>query len=183
MERLGSRERKLIALLLLVLVVALAYLAVIVPVLNGFDQRREQRALSTLRYQRNERLIASVPRLRRVLEAQEPERRKFVLAARDAAEAQDYLQERLRTFLSEAGSDLTAAEPVETAAGAAAISGSARLTYPQALDVIKRVQNDQPYLLIDGLTIVANQALVTGRLDTLDVKIDISIPFAPATQR
>ena len=181
MDRFGQRERRLLAILILLAVVALLYFIAVQPIMRGFSARSAQRVITTLHYQRNERVIASIPKLRRALEAQEPERRKFVLAVRDQSSAQDYLQERLRTVLAATGSDLSGAETIETLAGYAATSGSARLSYPQLLHTVQRLQEDQPYVLLDGITIVANQALVSGQLDTMDVKIDLSIPFSPAS--
>ncbi len=180
--RFGTRERKLLAVGILVLVVVLAYLAIVAPIVRGFAERRDERETQLLRYQRNERLIASVPRLRRVVEQQAPQRRRFVLEASDQAEARDYLQERLRSVLAGVGTDLANAEAVEGEQGAVAISGTARMSYPQLLHLMQKIQNDEPFVLLDGITVVANQALASGQLDTMDVKIDISIPYSPAAQ-
>ena len=70
MKPLSPRERKLVAVALLLGVIALIWIALLQPVLDGFTERAEQRAELADRYAQNERLIGRIGQLRRVAEQQ-----------------------------------------------------------------------------------------------------------------
>jgi len=175
-------QRKAIAIAMLLMAVAVVYLLMVRPVLDTLAEQRDRRELLTLQYQRGERLVASIPRMRHIIEMQAPQQAQFVITARSDAAARDYLQERLRDTLAKLGADLSSAEAVDSPPGSVAISATTKLAMPQLLQLMSRMENEKPYVLLNGLNIAANDALVSGRLDPVDVKIDLSIPYTPAAQ-
>ena len=59
------------------------------------------------------------------------------------------------------------------------------LTLPlYALDQLTKflgdLQNQSPYLVITNVTIAADRAFQSGRLDIMDVKVDVAIPYSRA---
>ncbi len=74
MTSLSDRERRLVAILILIALIALGWLAIVSPILSGFEARAAERERLTLVQASNERLIDNVARLRRTAEAQRANR-------------------------------------------------------------------------------------------------------------
>lgn len=176
---LSARERKLVAIALLIAVIAAIQLIVVGPILSGFAEREALRATLTQRYAYNERLIASVPRFRRQAETQRRQVRAFVIGARDEAHANAQLTERLRDTVGTAGGEFLASELPTAAAGTARVAVTMRMTLDQLVALLDRLQNDRPLLVIESLNVAADQALVDGALTPLDIRLEVSIPFVP----
>jgi hypothetical protein len=85
--------------------------------------------------------------------------------------------------LSRAGGDLRGADGVETRPGWVGASVSGVVTYDQMLRLLENLANATPYLSIDALSVTADRAITTNRLEPMDVRIEASIPFAPAKPR
>ena len=118
---LSARERKLIAVALLLAVVALIWAIVIGPVISGFASRAEQRTQLRAEYQRNSRLINAIPALRRRAEKQQSVRDQLVIAAPNATLARDRLRERLRREFTVAGGQVTAVQDLPGQPGAVSV--------------------------------------------------------------
>ncbi len=176
---LSARERKLVAIGLLIAAIAMLQLAIIRPILTGFAERDALRATLIQRYAYNERLIASVPRFRRQAEGQRRHVQAFVIRARDEAQANVQLTERLRGAVGSAGGEFMASELPTAAAGTARVAITMRMTLDQLVALLDRLQNDKPYLVIESLNMAADQALVDGTLTPLDIRLEASIPFVP----
>ena len=86
MTNLSDRERRLVAILILIALIALGWLAVAAPILSGFETRAAERERLALVQASNQRLIDNVAQLRRQAEAQRADRARFHLIApsRDA---------------------------------------------------------------------------------------------------
>ncbi|MGI9375012.1 MAG: type II secretion system protein GspM [Tsuneonella suprasediminis] len=180
---ISPRERQLIALLILVALVALVWFVIVSPILSGFSARAQQRNELTLRYLHNQRTIATVPRLRR--QAEEERRRidTYVVAAHDAEAGREVLKERLRRAVEAAGGEVRGAEDTEGEAGWARASVGARVTLPQLVAVLDRLQNAPPWLVVETLSVEANDALVTGQSSSMDIRLEAAIPFRAAAAR
>ena len=129
MKPLSPRERKLVAVALLLGVIALIWIALLQPVLDGFTERAEQRAELADRYAQNERLIGRIGQLRRVAEQQRSQSAAYALAAPDSGQAAELLKERLAATLDKSGGELRGTEAVETRAGWARASASASSSF------------------------------------------------------
>lgn len=180
---LSQRERRLLAIAILLALIALVWLALIAPLIDGFAERAERRDLLGAAYQRNDRLISSLPRLRRNAERQRTARTEFALPAANAAQASDLLKERLSIQFEEAGGQVLTVEEVPTRPGwaQARLQGSA--TLDQIIPLLGRLQNEPPYLVIESLSIVADKAAQSGHLDRMDIKVEASSPFGAANAR
>ena len=62
-------------------------------------------------------------------------------------------------------------------------SASAVVSNGQLLDWLAGLTAQQPYLVLESVTIGADRALNSNRVDLMDVKIEASIPLAPANAR
>ncbi|MEJ2459616.1 MAG: type II secretion system protein GspM [Novosphingobium sp.] len=180
---ISPRERRLIALLILVALIALVWIAIVSPILSGFSARAQERDELTLRYLHNQRTIAALPRLRRQAEEERRGSDTYVVAAHDAEAGKEVLKERLRRAVEAAGGEVRGAEDAEGEAGWARASVGARMTLPQLVAALDRLQNKPPWLVVETLSVEANDALVTGQSSSMDIRLEAAIPFRAAAAR
>ena len=173
MSALSLRERRLIAIALAVLAVALVWLLIIAPLLNGFAERAAQR---------NSRLINAIPAQRRRTERQGALKDSFFLAAPNANLARDRLRERLRKEFAQAGGMVSAVQDVPSPAGSARAWVQGRMTLPQLQTMLSTLDNNPPYLITESLRVSADKAMETGRLDILDIRLEASVPTLSAAR-
>lgn len=178
MKPLSARERKLVAAALLLGAIALAWLAVAQPLLGGFSARAERRQELADQYAQNERLIARIPQLRRTAEDQRKQRAAIALAAPDAGQAAELLKERLETALTASGGELRGTEAIETRPGWARASASGVVSNDQLVGWLGSLSAQQPYLVLESLTIGADRAINSNHADLMDVKLEASIPLS-----
>lgn len=175
MRALSPRERRLVAIGLLVLAVALVQLLVIAPILNGFAERAARREQLLLEYQHNARAIASIPRVRRQAEQQRGITQRFALDARSPEQAHQLLRERIERVVTEVGGEFEAGEDADAPPGWVGVRTSARLTLDQLTRTLARLQDEPPWLAITALDISADQALVNGRLNPMETSFDAQV--------
>ena len=183
MRPISPRERRLIALLILIAVIALAWFVIVSPILGGFSTRMEQRDQLTLRYLHNQRTIAGVPRLRRQAEEERQRTRMFAIGATNAEAGRDALKDRLQRVVERAGGEVRATVDAEGTPGWARAGISARMTLPQFTATLDQLQNMPPWLIVETVSVEANDALVTGRSSSMDVQLEVSIPLRRAAAR
>ena len=183
MRPLSRREARLVALLILVAVAAVAYLAIVAPIVAGFAERAAERETLLVRYQSNARVIAAIPRQRRVAEAHNLIAASYTMTAPDAAAAGEMLRARLQTQVVSAGGEFLSGEDTTAPPRQAAIRVTMRIDWPRLLRLLASIENGLPYLTISSLAIGADDALVTGRATKLDVQLEATIPFKPAAAR
>jgi hypothetical protein len=178
MRSLTDRERKLVALLILVLFIAMAIFFVVSPIASGFSERAAQRAALADRHVLNQRLISAIPRLRRAAEVSDQAVRAVVIKGVNRELAAQQLQDRVSEAVERTGGELRAVEDTSDD-GSLRIRTSAVLTLPQFLALNSALQNVQPYAMIETLSLSADQALISGRPDIMDMTFDVVVPYAP----
>lgn len=183
MRRLSRREARLVALLIFAVALAIIYAAIVNPIVTGFTDRAEQRQTLIRRYEINGRIIAAIPRERRLAEVRTRTAADYTLTANDSASAGEMLRARLQTQVLASGGEFLSGEDMTAPAHTAAVRVSARIGWPQLLKLLASVENSLPYLTISSLAIGADDALVTGQATKLDVQFEATIPFKPAAAR
>lgn len=180
MRALSIRERKLVATGLLVAAMALAWLLLVAPVIDGFAQRAEQREQLRAAYVRNSRMINAIPQMRRRAENLGTVKSRFFVNAGNGAVARDRLRERLRRELAAAGGEVTAVQDVPASAGTVRAWVQGRITYDRLVNLLVSLSDSTPYLVIESLRISADRALESGHLDMLDIRLEASVPYLTA---
>lgn len=171
---LTLRERRLIAVaLLLAALLALLY-GLILPVVNGFSARADERAALLERYALDERAVVQMPSARRAALAQRRDMARFRLDGATATLAADALKERLGAAITATGGELRAIEDVAAIPGSVRVRSDARLTTSQMTALVVALQRSEPLLVIETLTVSADQALQTGRSGPMDVRLEVS---------
>lgn len=178
MKTLSQREQRLIAVFILLPMIAAAWLAIVAPLIDGFAQRSIERKQLAATIVRNERLIASIPRLRRQVEMQRPDRARLTLAAASRDTAGDLLRQRLQRAFEGAGASLSAVGVSDTPQRWVGASAEGAVTLDQLARLLEELQNQPPYLVVTGLTVVADRAFQNGKLDVMNVKVDVAVPYS-----
>lgn len=174
MTVLSMREQRLVAVALLVAVVALLLYLVILPITDGFAARADERAALRETYAWDERAVGQIVSVRRVAEAQKRDAGRFRLAGADTIRATDLLKERVAAAILASGGDLRAVEDVAAGSGQIRIRLDARLTNDQLTGLLFALQNDEPLLVIETLSVTATEASQTGRSGPMDIRIEVS---------
>jgi hypothetical protein len=182
MKRLNPRERRIVAVGILVGVVALLWLLVVGPIVRGFVGRSHQRQELRDTYVRDQRLLAAIPVWRRQAEQQRASAPRFAYSAPTDALASDLLKERIAQVITAQGGTLKSAQeiPADNAAGLVAVRAELQLDMNQLYESLKRLENEDPYVSIDYVSVVADEAFKTGHLAPMDVRIEVSAQFRPA---
>jgi len=183
MKTLSSRERRLVAMLILIAMLGLVWFAVVRPILSGFVERADRRAALQREYQSNQRIVGSVPRLRRQAERQREMLRRFVLLAPGKNEAATMLQDRIQSVVEKAGGEVRSIEDAADTGADVRARVSARLTLAALVAVVERLENGEPFAVVEPLEISADQAAVSGRLDIMEVSFEVSVPLVLAAPR
>lgn len=182
MNRLSPRERRLVAALLLVTALAAFWYIIAAPLVGGFSDRGEQRADLRANYARDERAIGQIPQLRRYADRQRRDRTRFQYTATLTA-AQAALKEQLSTGVTTVGGELRSAQDLPPATGVIRARIDSRLTMNQLDALLVRLGNAQPLLVVESLTVAADESLQTGHLGLLDVRLEIAADAAAPTPR
>lgn len=182
MNRLSPRERKLVAIGLLVLALAIAWFALISPVADGFVQRAQERRNLLATYQRNQRLLDAMPVWRAQAEAQKRGAAGYAIVAPSQAQGQDQLNQRIAAALTFDGAPPPTAQDLQAdvPAGWIGARADAQLTLPQLVAGLRRLESEVPYVVVERLSISGEQAFHTGRAGPLDIRLEVSAAFRPA---
>lgn len=184
MRPLATRERRLVAIGLLVAALALVYLIVISPLVGGFLDRAAERQALIANYQRDQRVMASIPMWRRTAETQRVTAQRFSLTAPSEQLAVEALKERLARLATEEGFQITAMQDLEADAptGQARVRADLQLSLTQLNESLKRLETEGPYV-VEYLSVSADRALATGRSSRLVVRLEVSAPWRATRSR
>jgi general secretion pathway protein M len=182
---LTARERRLLALGLLVLAIGLFWLAVIGPLVGGFLDRAQERRDLWAAQRRNERLIGSLPALRVMAEAQQRLAPRFATPASGEAAASEAFKERLRHLATDEGLTIRGIEdlPADIPGGAVKVRADLTLTLTQLYETVRRLQSEDAYVVVDYLSVTADRSLAAGRLAPIDVRLELSSAWRPTRGR
>lgn len=184
MNTLSDRERRLVAILVLVALITLGWLAVVSPILSGFEARAAERERLALVQASNQRLIDNVARLRRQAEAQRVDMARYHVIAANPEAAAETLKDRIAALIGEAGGEVRALQDVEAEAGRIALRIEARLSDDQLVRLLERLQNAEPLLVVRTLSVSA--AVAPGAAASapssrkLDIRLDVAASHSPA---
>ena len=184
MTNLSDRERRLVAILILIALIALGWLAVAAPILSGFEARAAERERLALVQASNQRLIDNVAQLRRQAEAQRADRTRFHLIAPSRDAAAEQLKDRVSSLIGDAGGEVRALQDVETAEGRIELRIEARVADAALARLLERLQNAEPLMVVRALSVAApNAPGANGSAlssSNLDIRLDVSASHSPA---
>lgn len=180
MNSLSVRERRLTALAILVLLIALGWFVLVWPVVDGFAARADDRERRLDDLSRGQRMIGSHRFWRAEAARQRATSRAFEMRAPSAEMAADMARQRLVNAVLAQGGTVRIVREQPGAGGAVRLHAELQLTLTQLTSSLTVVENQKPYAIIEKLSISGNQAAVAGRLSPLDVSIDLGFPYVLA---
>lgn len=181
MRPLASRERRLLALGILLAVVAVFWLAVLGPLIGGFFDRAQARRDLIATYQRNERVVRSLPRWRELAEAQRRTADRFAITAPNEQQAVEALKERILHLAAEDGYSVSAVQDLQAnaAAGQVKVRADLLLSLRQLYASLRRLGAEGTYVVVEYISISADRAFATGHAAPLAVRLELSADWRP----
>ena len=185
MRPLSPRERRLVAVGVLIAIVGLVWLAILQPLVGGFLDRAEQRRQLTVTYQQNQRLISALPVWRAVAETQRRDAARWVIPAPAEALAAEALKERFQKLATDEGFAVAGVEDLQadSSPGTVRMRVDLNLTLAQLTDTLKRLENEGAYVAIDYLSISVPSDTAGGTPGLLNVRLEFSAAWRPARGR
>jgi len=177
------RERRVIALGLLALAVALVLFGFVLPVAQGFAERASTRERLLLLYERNQRLIGAVPAWSRQMRVLRENADHHAVMAPNRAAAGEMLKESLSRMIAAQGGTLREVADADARDGWIVVRAEAQLSLTQMTRGFRQFENQYPYAVIESLTIAADQSFSTGQLAPMDVRLEVAAPFIPSAPR
>lgn len=176
MRALEPRERKLIAVAILVAACAGVWLLILSPLIGGFIDRADERAQLTATYAGNARIMAALPLWRREAEQQRRTQDAFAISAPTPALAAEILKTRLSGVVSQEGGSVKSVQNMEdgAAAGLVSVRASLDLTQSQLYRILGRLENEEPYVVVEYLSVAADRGFQPGSAPPLDVSIEVA---------
>jgi hypothetical protein len=183
MRPLSPRERRLVAVAILIAIVAVIWLGVVSPVLGGFLDRSGERATLQQAYARNARIIDSIRIWKHQALAQERDAARYAFAAPNATIASQLLQQHVARIVASVGGSVVRSGPQEpVSAGTARVGADLQLTMSQLYQVLKRVESGEPYVVVEFVSVGADRAFQSGHSAPLDVRLRLAARFRPFRQ-
>jgi general secretion pathway protein M len=182
MRPLEPRERRILALGLLIGVLGLFWLGAVSPVLGGFQARAQRRQDLLAEYQANQDLLASIGALQRGAAEQRRSAALYQITAPSPGVAAEALKQRLAATLTAAGGNVGAVQPVQAGVPAGWVSAraDAQIGLPQLVAALRQLENETAYVVVQYLSIEADRAASLGRAAPLDIRIQVSALVRPA---
>ena len=177
MNGLAPRERRLVALGLLVLAVALVWAIVVRPIVDGFADRDAERTELLANYARGERIVGAMRATRAALRAQKARAGDFAIAAPGAPLAADLLRERVLRTARAARVTVLGVQEAQTTPGRVAVRADLTVPPERLAPLIAAFEAQPPWLTVEQLNVSADRALERNRSSPVDVRIDLSTGF------
>jgi general secretion pathway protein M len=176
MRQLSARESRLVAIGILIAAIAGVWLLLLNPVIEGFGERSDTRETLLETYSRNQRILSGISVWQEQLEEQRRSAGRYAISAPTEALAAEQLKNRLSRMTSESGGTLTAIQDVEDGvpSGFVRVRADMQMTLGQLYKTLARLESEEPYVVVESLSVVADSALKTGHLGPMAVRMEIS---------
>ena len=176
MRPLNPRERRLLAVGLLLGAMAVVWLGIIAPLVGGFFDRAAERRQLLATYQRNQRIMASIPVWRAGAAEQRRGAPRFAIIAPSEQLAVENLKERLLRLANDEGFTVTAMQDLQAGApnGKVRVRADLQLSLTQLYESLRRLETEGSYVVVEYLSISADRALQTGRLSPMAVRLEVT---------
>ena len=178
MRPLQPRERQIVAIGILFAVVLVFWFGLVQPVIGGFIGRAEERSELLETYKHNQRILAGISTWRAQADQQNMTAAQYSIVAPTKVLAAENLKQRLTRLAGGVGGTVQniAELPAEGPDGWVRVRADLQLTMSQLYKSLNRLENEAPYVVVGYVSVVADRAVQTGHLATMDVRIEVSAP-------
>lgn len=178
MTALSLRERRLIALALLLLFFSILIFGIVTPVIDGFRSRSDARDQLYSQMARNDRSISNLPIWRSQANSQKKDANRYAILAPTRSAAADIFREDIQQLFVKSGAVVRSAQDAPSVEGWLKLRIDSQMSLTQIVDCLKQIQLFQKTTVINAITISADRAFTNGRLSPMDIRLEISIPYS-----
>lgn len=184
MKAMSVLQQRLLALALLLVFAAAAWLLVVLPVIDGFADRSVVRDDLLAAYARNDRMMAGIPAWRMEIKQQKKTQAPFALEAPSLEMGHEILSKRMSQTVLGVGGTILSTQGVRTKLPPNWIGEQSdlQLSISQLAQLLTRFQNEEPYVVVDFLSVGVIPPSQPGGLQRLAVRIAISAPLRLGSQ-
>ncbi len=180
MKAMNARERKIVAVGILAVVLLLLFALVIAPVAGGFSARADERAQLALTYTQNERLIGATPIWRQRANALRKDQADYAIVAPSPDAALDAIRLRARKTFAGVGNVVSSVQALESEPGWIRVQIDGQLGLTSLTQGLRRLQTEAPYLIVESASIAADEAATTGNIGVMNVRLEIAARYVQA---
>jgi len=184
MNEMSLGRQRLVALVLLLAVIVAVWGLVVLPVIDGFADRSVARDDLLATYIRNDRMVADIPAWRVEARRQKKTQAPFAIVVPAAGMGHEVLSKRLSRAVIAVGGTMLSSQTVRTRLPPdwAGVQSDIQLSIGQLAQILARLQNEEPYVVVDFISVGVIPPRQPGGLQNLAVRIAISAPLriAPA---
>lgn len=178
MKSLSPRERRLVALGILVALIVGVLGLVVQPIADGFIERAAEREDLLAEYERNARVLDGTAAWRELAGRQAGDAATFALIAEDGPGAVSALQSRLGDVLSQEGATVrSVGERDAMRPDWVRVGAEVEMTLSQLYRSLERLEREDPYVLVESLAIAADRTTAIGEPSRLSVRLEIAAPI------
>lgn len=178
MNQWSPRERRLVAVGVLVALLLLAVFGVILPITSGFSDRADQREQLADDLQRGDRLLASRAFWLAAAARQRADRARYAIVAPTPSAATEIATERATAVIRSTGGEVRTVREQPSIPDTSRLRVEARLSLTQLVAALRIFESGQLSPVI-AVSIDAGQASGAGRLAPLEVRIDLAYRHVP----
>jgi len=178
MNQWSPRERRFVAVGILVALLLVAVFGVVLPITSGFSDRADQRERLADELQRGDRLLASRAFWLAAAARQRADRARYAIVAPTPGAATEIATERATAVIHSTGGEVRSIREQPSTPGLSRLRVEARLSLTQLLAALRIFESGQltPVIVV---SIDAGQASGAGRLAPLEVRIDLAYRHVP----
>ncbi|HSZ75282.1 MAG TPA: type II secretion system protein GspM [Rhizomicrobium sp.] len=183
MNPLNPREKRIVAIGILVAVIAVAWVGIISPLVQGFLNRAAERHEILNIYARNQRVLEGIPVWRAQADAQKKSAAQYAVLAQSQVLAAQALKTRINKLVADEGGSLQNIGDVQNDVpqGWVRVRADLQLTDMQLYKCLTRLDSEAPYVVIEYVSVAADRAFQTGHLEPMAVRIEIAAPFVQSS--
>ncbi len=180
MMNLSLRERRLLALAILVAVVALVWLAAVVPILNGFAARQDARETAVETLREDGRAVAAYQDIRLKLADLRRTAPAWAVVAASAPAATEQARARVNRAVADSGGVLEALRDQPGRPDLIQLQGDARIDLIGLQALLRHLEADHPAGVVSALVVAAPDATMAQHAPSLQVRFDVSFSYVPS---
>jgi hypothetical protein len=175
-------ERRLIALGLLALALALIVFGVVLPIAQGFSARAAERERLGDELERGRRLIAMRDYWRGQAVRQRADGASYAVISPNATAAAQGSMDRIGAAIQTPGGALKSLREQPPGPREARLRVEADVTLTQLVASLKLLEGLKPYVVIENLSVAADPSAAAGQVPPMEVRIDLAVPYLVASE-
>jgi type II secretory pathway component PulM len=180
MTGVSPRERRLVALAILVAVVTSVWLVAVVPILNGFAARQEARDAAAQTLRENARAIAAYQDTRLKLADLHRAAPAWAFLAPSPPVATEQARVRVSRAVADSGGVLETLRDQPGRPGLVQLQGDARIDLIGLQSLLRHLEDDRPAGVVSALVVAAPDATTAQHASSLQVRFDVSFSYVPS---